>query len=211
MTEQNYEQMRRAMVDSQLRTTAVNDPRVVAAMGKVARERFVPADQVALAYLDKTLSVAPGRGLPSPMVTGRLLTEARVREGDRALVIGAGSGYSAAVLAELGAVVIALEEDPDIAGKATPGVTRASGSLAKGWAKGAPYDLILFDGAVEEIPPAIINQLADGGRLAAPIVQDGVTRLALGRKAGSGFGIQSFADAEAPMLPGFVVEKGFSF
>jgi protein-L-isoaspartate(D-aspartate) O-methyltransferase len=211
VTEQNYEQMRRAMVDSQLRTTAVNDPRVVAAMGKVARERFVPADQVALAYLDKTLPVAPGRGLASPMVTGRLLTEARVREGDRALVIGAGSGYSAAVLAELGASVVALEEDKDLAGKATPGVTRASGPLAKGWAKAAPYDLILFDGAVELIPPAIIDQLADGGRLAAPIVQNGVTRLALGRKAGGGFGMQSFADAEAPILPGFAIEKGFSF
>jgi protein-L-isoaspartate(D-aspartate) O-methyltransferase len=211
VTEQNYEQMRRAMVDSQLRTTAVNDPRVVAAMGKVARERFVPADQVALAYLDKTLPVAPGRGLASPMVTGRLLTEARVREGDRALVIGAGSGYSAAVLAELGASVVALEEDKELAGKATPGVTRASGPLAKGWAKAAPYDLILFDGAAELIPPAIIDQLADGGRLAAPIVQNGVTRLALGRKAGSGFGMQSFADAEAPILPGFVIERGFSF
>ena len=211
MTEHNYEQMRRAMVDSQLRTTAVNDPRVVAAMGKVARERFVPADQVALAYLDKTLPVAPGRGLASPMVTGRLLTEARVREGEMALVIGAGSGYSAAVLAELGASVIALEEDKDLAGKATPGVTRASGPLAKGWAKSAPYDLILFDGAAEQIPPAIINQLAEDGRLAAPILQNGVTRLALGRKAGGGFGILSFADAEAPILPGFTVEKGFSF
>ena len=211
MTEQNYEQMRRAMVDSQLRTTAVNDPRVVAAMGMVARERFVPADQVALAYLDKTLPVAPGRGLASPMVTGRLLTEARVREGDKALVIGAGSGYSAAVLAELGAVVTALEEDKDLAGKATPGVTRVSGPLAKGWAKGAPYDLILFDGAAEQIPATIVAQLAEGGRLAAPIVQNGVTRLALGRKAGGGFGMQSFADAEAPILPGFAVEKGFSF
>lgn len=211
MTEHNYEQMRRAMVDSQLRTTAVNDPRVVAAMGKIARERFVPAGQVALAYLDKTLPIAPGRGLASPMVTGRLLTEARVREGDKALVIGAGSGYSAAVLAELGASVIALEEDKDIEGQATPFVTRASGPLVKGWVKAAPYDLILLDGAVEQIPPAIIGQLAEGGRLAAPIVENGVTRLALGRKAGGGFGMLSFADAEAPMLPGFAVEKGFSF
>src|ERR1700754_4010464 len=124
--------MRRAMVASQLRTTAVNDPRVIAAMGKVARERFVPAAQAPLAYLDKTLPVAPGRGMASPMVVGRLLTEARVQEGDRALVIGAGSGYSAAVLAELGASVTALEDDKELAGKATPGVTRASGPLAKG-------------------------------------------------------------------------------
>ena len=211
MTEQNFQQMRQAMVASQLRTTAVNDPRVIAAMGKVARERFVPAEKASLAYLDKTLPVAPGRGMPSPMVVGRLLTEARVREGERALVIGAGSGYSAAVLAELGASVIALEEDKDLAGKATPGVTRAAGPLAKGWAKGAPYDLVLFDGAAEEIPATIIAQLADGGRLAAPILENKVTRLAIGRKAGGGFGMLSFADAEAPILPGFTVEKGFTF
>lgn len=211
MTEQNYEQMRRAMVDSQLRTSGVNDPRVVAAMGKVPRERFVPQDQSSLAYLDKSLPMGPDRAMPSPMVTGRLLTEARVREGERALVIGAGTGYSAAVLAELGAIVTALEEDKALAGTATAGVSRAAGPLAKGWAKGAPYDLILFDGAVEQIPAAIVAQLAEGGRLAAPVMQDGVSRLSLGRKVGGAFGMQSFADVEAPILPGFVIEKGFSF
>jgi protein-L-isoaspartate(D-aspartate) O-methyltransferase len=213
VTEQNYEQMRRAMVASQLRTTAVNDPRVVAAMGKVARERFVPAAQASLAYLDKTLPIANGRGMASPMVVGRLLTEARVKPTDNALVIGAGSGYSAAVLAELVANVIALEQDKALVGNAPlpANVSGASGPLVKGWAKGAPYDLILFDGAVEQIPPAIIEQLADGGRIATPIVENSVTRLAIGRKAGFGFGLLSFADAEAPVLPGFAIEKGFSF
>jgi protein-L-isoaspartate(D-aspartate) O-methyltransferase len=213
VTEQNYEQMRQAMVASQLRTTAVNDPRVVAAMGKVPRERFVPEGQAALAYLDKSLSLGGGRAMPSPMVTGRLLTEARVRETDRVLVIGAGSGYSAAVLAELAASVVALEEDAELAGKAPlpANVTRVQGPLAKGWAKGAPYDLILFDGAVEHVPPAIIDQLADGGRIAAPVLDNGVTRLEIGRKAGGGFGMLSFADAEAPVLPGFTVAKGFTF
>jgi protein-L-isoaspartate(D-aspartate) O-methyltransferase len=213
VTEQNYEQMRRAMVASQLRTTAVNDPRVVAAMGKVARERFVPAAQAPLAYLDKTLPIVDGRGMASPMVVGRLLTEARVKPTDKALVIGAGSGYSAAVLAELAAHVIALEEDNTLAGNAPlpANVSRAAGALTKGWPKGAPYDLILFDGAVELIPPAIIDQLADGGRIATPIVENNVTRLAIGRKAGAGFGLLSFADADAPVLPGFAVERGFSF
>ena len=213
MTEQNYEQMRRAMVASQLRTTAVNDPRVVAAMGKVARERFVPAAQASLAYLDKTLPIIDGRGMASPMVVGRLLTEARVKPTDKALVIGAGSGYSAAVLAELAANVIALEEDKALTGDAPlpANVSRAAGALIKGWAKGAPYDLILFDGAVELIPPAIVDQLADGGRIATPIVENNVTRLAIGRKAGAGFGLLSFADADAPVLPGFAVERGFSF
>jgi protein-L-isoaspartate(D-aspartate) O-methyltransferase len=182
-------------------------------MGKVPRERFVPAGQAALAYLDKSLPVGGGRAMPSPMVTGRLLTEARVRENDRVLVIGAGTGYSAAVLAELAASVIALEEDAGLAGEAQlpANVTRVQGPLAKGWPKGAPYDLILFDGAVEHIPPAIIEQLADGGRIAAPVLDNGVTRLEIGRKAGGGFGMLSFADAEAPMLPGFTVAKGFIF
>jgi len=213
VTEQNYEQMRRAMVASQLRTTAVNDPRVVAAMGQVARERFVPAAQASLAYLDKTLPIINGRGMASPMVVGRLLTEARVKPTDNALVIGAGSGYSAAVLAELAANVIALEQDKALVGNALlpANVSRASGPLAKGWVKGALYDLILFDGAVEQIPPAIIEQLVDGGRIATPIVENGVARLAIGRKAGFGFGLLSFADADAPVLPGFAVEKGFSF
>lgn len=213
MTEQNFEQMRRAMVSSQLRPTAVNDARVVAAMGEVARERFVPAAQANLAYLDVSLQVAPGRFLPAPMVLGRLLTEARVRPSDRALVIGAGSGYSAAVLARLAGTVTALEEDATLTGdaQAPAHVSRVSGPLNQGWAKGAPYDLILIDGAVEHVPADIIAQLADGGRIAAAIVEDGVTRLAIGRKAGGGFGMVTFADAEAPVLPGFAVEKGFMF
>lgn len=213
MTEQNFEQMRRAMVSNQLRTTAVNDPRVIAAMGAVARERFVPAAQAPLAYLDASVPIASGRSMPAPMVLGRLLTEARVRPSDRVLVVGAGSGYAAAVLAELAGTVTALEEDAALAGDGpVPAhVSRVSGPLAKGWSKGAPYDLILFDGAVEYVPPAIVAQLADGGRLAAPIVEKGVTRLAMGRKAGGGFGLVPFADAEAPALPGFAVEKGFSF
>lgn len=213
MTEHNFEQMRQAMVASQLRTTAVNDPRVVAAMAKVARERFVPAAQAAIAYLDKSLPIGNGRSMPSPMVVGRLLTEARTRPSDHALVIGAGSGYSAAVLAELVAHVVALEQDEALLGSASlpANVDRVSGPLVDGWPTAAPYDLILLDGAAEEIPPAIIAQLADGGRIAAPILEDGVTRLAIGRKAGPGFGILSFADAEAPILPGFEVAKGFTF
>lgn len=211
MTEHNFEQMRRAMVSNQLRTTAVNDPRVVAAMGKVARERFVPEGQAALAYLDAALPLGNGRALPAPMVLGRLLTEARVRPGDKALVIGAATGYAAAVLVELGATVTALEQDAAFAAGDGTGFVAVQGPLAEGWATAAPYDLILFDGAVEQVPAAIIEQLADGGRVAAGIVESGVTRLAIGRKAGGGFGMIYFADAEVPVLPGFARPAGFSF
>jgi protein-L-isoaspartate(D-aspartate) O-methyltransferase len=209
VTEHNFEQMRRAMVDSQLRTTAVNDPRVVQAMGEVPRERYVPAAQAGLAYLDISLPLGGGRFLASPMVLGRLLTEARVRATDRVLVVGAASGYSAAVVAKLAGVVVALNDQGT---EGVPeGVTAVQGPLADGWAALAPYDLVLFDGAIEEVPAAIVAQVADGGRVAAPIVEDGVARLSIGRRAGSGFGMFSFADAEAPVLPGFVKPKGFSF
>src|SRR5687767_2518913 len=115
MTEHNFETMRRAMVASQLRTTGVNDPRVVAAMGAVPRERFVPSERRALAYADARVPLGRGRELNPPMTLGRLLTEARLDGSERALVIGAATGYSAAVLARLAASVVALEEDPELA------------------------------------------------------------------------------------------------
>lgn len=215
MSSHDFEQMRRAMVASQLRTTAVNDPRVVAAMAAVPRERFVPREQAALAYHDRAVPLGGGRWLPAPMVLGRLLTEARTRPGQRALVIGAGSGYAAAVLARLVGEVIALEEDAGLAqlavGGAMAGARPVHGPLAAGWPAAAPYDLILFDGAIEQVPPAIVDQLADGGRLAAPLVDGGVVRLAIGRKAGGGFGLAAFADADAPVLPGFARPPAFTF
>lgn len=215
MTDQNFEQLRKAMVESQLRTTAVNDPRVVAAMAAVPRERFVPPAQGFLAYADGMVPLSAARAIPSPMVLGRLLTEARTLPGDRALVIGAGSGYAAAVLALLVRDVVALEEEAGLVALArgTPDakISPAEGPLAEGWAAGAPYDLILFDGAVERVPPAIVAQLADGGRLAAPVRENGVVRLSVGRKAGTGFGMTSFAEADAPPLPGFAKPAGFLF
>lgn len=212
VTEQNFDQMRKAMVESQLRTTGVSDPRVIAAMAAVPRERYVPADRAPLSYADLATPLTATRALPAPMVLGRLLTEGRVSPADRALVVGAGSGYAAAVLAQLAAVVVALEEDAEIARGALPdNVESVSGPLAQGWVAGAPYDFILFDGAVEEVPAAIVDQLAEGGRLAAPIVQNGVVKLAIGRKSGAGFGMTTFIEASAPRLPGFAQPERFTF
>jgi len=215
VTEQNFDSLRKAMVESQLRTTAVNDPRVVAAMAAVSRERFVPQDSAFLAYADREVPLAPGRALPAPMVLGRLLTEARTRPTDRALVIGSGSGYAAAVLATLVASVVALEVDDALVaighGAVPANVTQARGPLSEGSAAGAPYDLILFDGAVEQVPAAIVAQLADGGVLAAPIVSNGVVRLSIGRKGGAGFGLTSIIEASSPILPGFAKPAGFQF
>jgi protein-L-isoaspartate(D-aspartate) O-methyltransferase len=216
MTEHNFEHMRRAMIASQLRTTGTNDPRVLAAMGEVPRERFVPKGRVAVAYADALVPLAAGRELNNPMALGRLLTEAAPLESDRAMVIGAATGYAAAVLARLVASVAAVEEDAGLAAAARAalagtGVAVVEGPMAEGHAEGAPYDLILIDGAVEFIPEALIAQLGEEGRLAAGIVENGVTRLALGRKAGEGFGMAAFADAAAAIIPGFVKPRTFTF
>jgi protein-L-isoaspartate(D-aspartate) O-methyltransferase len=216
MTEHVFEPMRRAMVASQLRTTGVNDPRVVAAMGEVPRERFVPAERLALAYADALVPVAPGRALNPPMALGRLLTEARLRGCERALVIGAATGYSAAVLARLVASVVALEEDDELfafAGKALrgSGVELVKGALAKGHAKAGPYHFILIDGAVETVPQAIVDQVAEGGEIALALLDQGVSRLAIGRVVAGALGTTIFADAETASLPGFARPRGFSF
>jgi protein-L-isoaspartate(D-aspartate) O-methyltransferase len=216
MTEQNFEHMRRAMIASQLRTTGTNDPRVLAAMGEVARERFVPRDRLPLSYADALVPLKPGRDLNSPMALGRLLTEAAPRAGERALALGVATGYAAAVLVRLVGEVVAVEADDELAAAARAnlegsGATLIEGPLAAGCTARAPYDLILIDGAVECVPKALVAQLKESGRLASAIVESGVTRLAIGRRAGDGFAMAAFADAAAAILPGFAKPRAFKF
>jgi protein-L-isoaspartate(D-aspartate) O-methyltransferase len=216
MTEHNFEQMRRAMVASQLRTTGVNDPRVVAAMGAVPRERFVPAERCVLAYADAMVPLGNGRCLNPPMALGRMLTEARLGGSERALVIGAATGYSAAVLDRLAGSVTALEETPELAGFARhalagSGIEVVEGPLNAGHAAGAPYDFILIDGAVEYVPQAIVDQLADGGEFALALIDEGVSRLCVGRVVAGAFGSTAVTDAATAVLPGFQKPRGFSF
>ena len=213
MSELSFETMRRAMVASQLRTNAVSDNRVIAAMAEVPRERFVPADRAAIAYADIQVPLCAGRTLNPPMALGRMLTELQIRSTDRALVIGAATGYSAAVLARLAASVVALEEDEALVAQAdfSSGARFVRGPLVEGWPDDAPYDAILIDGAVETVPQAIVAQLADGGRLAVAIVEAGVSRLSVGRRSGAGFGLAAFADADAAPLPGFAPPPAFKF
>lgn len=216
MTEQNFQHMRSAMIASQLRTTGTNDPRVLAAMGEVARERFVPAERTALAYADAVVPLKAGRDLNSPMSLGRLLTEAAPYASDRVLVVGAATGYAAAVLVRLTASVVAVEEDAELASAARgnlagTGVRLVQGPMREGSPEGAPYDIILIDGAVEFVPDALVAQLKDGGRLVTGLIEQGVTRLAIGRRAGEGFGLAAFADAATAILPGFVRPRAFTF
>lgn len=208
---------RQAMVASQLRTSAVTDSGVLAAMATVPRERFVADGQAAVAYIDRALPLnAAGRALNPPLATARLLDAARPRHGERALVIGAATGYAAAVLAEIGLAVTALESDAALAAQARDTLSHAAvgvdeGALAAGHAGGGPYDLIVIDGAVEAVPQALVDQLVDGGRLATGLVERGVTRLAVGTKSGTAFGLVPFVDYEAVHLPGFAPAPAFSF
>ena len=200
------------MVESQLRPQGVTDVAVLEAMGTVPREQFVPAEVRPLAYADRAIAIGGGRFLPACPVLGQLLTQLAPEQGERALVVGAGTGYSAAVLRAIGLDVVALESAAELveAGSAA-GVTFVQGDLEQGHAAGAPYDVILIDGAVEQIPEAIVAQLADGGRLGAALLDRGITRLIVGRKAGGAFGHLSVGDAGVPALPGFQRHRTFTF
>jgi protein-L-isoaspartate(D-aspartate) O-methyltransferase len=203
---------REAMVENQLRPQGVTDPAVLEAMRRIRREDFLPSHTRPLAYVDRAVAIGDGRFLPAPAVLGQLLTQMMPERGQRALVVGAGTGYSAAVLREMGLEVNALESDPGLAAAARERKIRIiEGPLEEGHAAAAPYDQILIDGAVEYLPDALVAQLADGGRLGAAIVDRGITRLAIGRKAGNAFGSLSVGDAGVPALPGFRRPRAFTF
>lgn len=204
---------RRAMIDSQLRPQAVTDPLVVAAMASIPREQFVPAESRVMAYIDRILPLGGGRAMSPPATTGRMLTELAAQPGERALVVGAHTGYTASILAEMGLEVTALESEPILVEQlqAVPGIRVEQGELAAGAPGGAPYDIIVIDGAVEFIPDGLVEQLTLGGRLATCLFENGVQRLVIGRRTQHGFGTKSIADAAAAPLPGFSRPRVFTF
>ncbi len=208
---EDYAGARRAMIDSQLRPEAVVDAGVIAAMASVAREDFVPAAARARAYGDRPVALGKGRALAPPAVTGRLLSELAPRRGEKALVVGAGTGYSAALLAAIGLDVIALESDRELNTHEAALFERVEGELAAGHLARAPYDLILIEGAVEQVPDAIAAQLVEGGRLGTALGDRGVSRLAVGRNIGGRLGLRTIADADVAPLPGFERPRAFVF
>ena len=209
----DYDAARQAMVDSQLRPQGVNDPSVIAAMSLVPREKFVPVEQRPLAYVDRAIPLGEGRAMPAAAVTGLLLTALAPLPGETALIVGAGTGYSAAILAEMGIKPTALESLGALVTAAKKlRLSLVEGPLEEGHQGSAPYDFILIDGAVEFIPDALVDQLKDGGRLGGAIIDEGgITRLFVGRKAGGGFGFHSIADSATPALPGFERPRAFTF
>lgn len=208
----DYAAARASMIDTQLRPEGVNFPPIVEAMRLVPREEFVAPEAKPLAYIDRVVPIGAGRLMNGPVVVGKLLTEMTPLRGERALVVGCGTGYSAAVLSEMGLQVIGLECSSELTARARGlGAKVVEGPLEQGWAKGSPYDLVLIDGAVEHIPDAIVAQLTPHGRLGAALIDDGVTRLVVGRRAGDGFGLHSIGDSGAAALPGFSKPHTFTF
>ncbi len=207
---------RRMMVDCQVRTSDVTDLRLIAAMQAVPRERFVPKASADLAYLDADLPVGAGRGLMKPMVLAKLLQAAEI--GGTVLVVGCATGYSAAVIQHLAAVV-ALEQDPGLAQLAKDNLqalganntTVVTGPLVGGWPAVAPYDVILLDGAVEDVPQALLRQLKEGGRLLGVVGRPPLSKAMLFRSTGGESSGRPIFDATAPALPGFAKPAVFVF
>lgn len=210
---------RRTMVDSQIKTGAITDPMIVEAMGAVPRENFLPEARRSVAYVDQDLAVGKGRFVMEPLILARLLQLAEVQPTDKALVVGANGGYSAAVLARMAGSVVALDSDRELTAAAggafaisgIGNVQVVTGDLAAGHAAGGPYDVILIGGGVAEIPGSLKLQLADGGRLVA-IVRDGpIGRGVVVERVGAAFGAVAHFDAVTPVLPGFEKRASFVF
>jgi protein-L-isoaspartate(D-aspartate) O-methyltransferase len=208
---------RRHMVDGQIRTTDVTDLRVISAMLEVAREKFMPPAETALAYLDLDVPVGASRRLLRPMVLAKLLQAAELAATDRVLDVGCATGYGAAVLARIAGQVIALEQDAGLAKAAgaalssQPNVSVVSGPLAEGWPQGAPYDVVVLEGATEVVPHALGQQLKDGGRLVCVLGSGPGSKAMLYRRSGGEVGGRAVFDASAALLPGFAKTPAFAF
>lgn len=211
---------RQSMVKSQIRPNQVNDEDILAAMAELPREAFLPKALKGVAYVDEDLPLGNGRHLMEPRILARLLEAASVQATDVVLVIGCATGYSAAILSRLASAVVAIESDAKLAQSATDTLTDLTidtvaviqGDLKAGYPKQAPFDVILFDGAVAEVPDPLIEQLADGGRLVAVVRPDQTvgkaTRIV---RKGEIVARRELFDANLPWLPGFEPASRFVF
>lgn len=203
------------MIDSQVRPNDVTDRRLISAMSAVAREAFVPASRRAVAYAEMPVETAPGRWMMAARDFSKLVNALAIREGERILDIAPGTGYSSAVLARLGAVV-ALEEGEaakalteGLASSGVTGVEVVTGSLKAGAPAKGPFDVIIVNGAVEVVPQAWLDQLAEGGRLAVAVNDNGTRRARIYTRSGDKTAWLTPFDSSPPALPGF--EKAAEF
>jgi protein-L-isoaspartate(D-aspartate) O-methyltransferase len=205
------------MVDGQVRPSDVTDLRIVEAMLEVPREAFVDEARRPLAYADADLAVGSGRVLIQPRVLAKLIEAADVAATDKVLEVGSATGYGAAILSRLAASVVALEEDTSLAALAKPAlapygnVGLVTGRLAGGAPSGAPYDVIVFNGAVEEFPKTVADGLAEGGRLLLVEGTGQAARAMVYRRVGGALTGRSLFNAAVPVLPGFAKAEAFAF
>ncbi|NVK18247.1 MAG: protein-L-isoaspartate O-methyltransferase [Methylocystaceae bacterium] len=216
----DYALSRFNMIEGQIKTNRVTDPYVLDAMADVPREAFVPAAKKGVAYIDDAIKVAKGRFMMEPMVLARMLEAAELSENDIVLDIGCNTGYSTAVLAKIVSTVVGLESDQDLADQASKnlesvGIDNAvivSGDLHAGVEKQAPFDVIIFNGSINEVPDSIKNQLSDGGRMV--VVTAGkatMSTVSVYTRNNEIFSKRDVLEAGVAVLPGFEEKKGFSF
>ena len=214
-----FEAARRSMVDSQLRPNKVTDQALLDAMAVIPREQFVPAAFRSAAYVDEDVPLGSGRFLLEPMVLGRLIQAAAATRGDSVLDVGSATGYGAAVLSRLAATIVGLEIDGPMADRANSelsalGIDNAiilQGPLEQGVPRQAPYNVIVIEGLADEVPPMLLGQLADGGRLVGVVRDRGVGRAMLFTRNGEVISTRVLFDASVSMLPGLQCQPGFVF
>lgn len=220
-----YKELRRNMVDCQLRPNDITDLQILSAMNDLPREAFVPDNLKPVAYADKDLRIVgqDESGGPRYMLTASslatLVQGAEIKPDDFVLDIGCLTGYSSAVLAHLADSVVAVEAIPDMAPRATDilndlqivNVAVVEGALAEGQANQGPYDVILINGAVETVPQALLDQLKDGGRLVTVMQENGYGRAMRFIRSGGVVGSTSLADLSAPLLGEFLKPEAFVF
>lgn len=214
MNSTQFAQMRRNMVDSQLRTNGVIEPWIITAMAATAREKFLPEEKAAFAYLDRSVPLTGNRMLNPPLANGQMLQAAGITPADSILLIGTGPGYLAALLDGRASRLVAVEQDSGLAAQTrahVADITLVEGPMQAGAPDHGPYSLILIDGAVEQLPAALIDQLAEGGRVVTGLIEGSVTRLATGVKLGGHVALRNIADLEVAALPGFERTKEFVF
>jgi protein-L-isoaspartate(D-aspartate) O-methyltransferase len=215
----DFSTARRNMIKCQIRPNKVVDEALLSSMGEAPREQFLPDALRAVAYVDEDLKLNEERRMMEPMVLARLLQELALTPGDAVLDIASGTGYAAAVMARLAGAVFALESDPDLQGRATElfgelaldNIVPVEGVLSAGCAEHAPFNAILIEGAVDAVPAAILDQLAEDGRLIAIVMENGIGRATLFRKNGGHLSRRAMFDANAPVLKAFQNPAGFTF
>lgn len=216
----DYAAVRRKMVENQIRTNRVNDPLVVDALGDLPREAFLPEGLRGIAYVDEDIPVGGGRVLMEPLAAALILQAAEIAPSDVALEVGCGVGYSAAAAARLASTVFALESDPALASRARETlaaldvltVSVVEGPLLAGYPAQAPYDVIIFGGSVPQVPTAILDQLAEGGRLVAVIAgASGLGKGTIFLKTNGVVSQRVAFDAAIPLLSEFIPAPTFRF